>query len=55
MDSLKEQLKKGKDYVKDKFSNNYRSFRIRYQGTKAYKNIETLIKYQNIYYELINK
>ena len=45
MDSLKERLKRGRDYVKDRFSNNYRSFMLKYQGTKAYKNIDSLIKY----------
>jgi len=55
MDTLKEQLRKGRDLCKDRFSNSYRSFRLKYQGTKAYKNIDSLIKYQNLYYELVNK
>lgn len=55
MDSFKDQVKKGKNFFKDRFSNNYRSFKIKYEGTKAYKNIDSLIKYQNIYYELTNK
>jgi hypothetical protein len=55
MDSIKEQLKKGKDFCKDRFSNSYRSFRLKYQGTKVYKNIDSLIKFQNVYYELINQ
>lgn len=43
MDSIKETVRKGKDFFKDKFSNNYRSFRLKYEGTKAYKNIDSLI------------
>lgn len=54
MDALKEQVKKAKDYCKDSFNSTYRSFRLRYQGTKVYKNIDSLIKFQNIYYDLIN-
>ena len=45
MDSVKERIKKSKDFVKDRFSNSYRSFRLKYQGTKAYKNIDTLVQY----------
>lgn len=55
MDSLKQRIKKSNDYLKDRFSNNYRSFRLRYEGTRAYKNIDSLVQYQNIYYELTNK
>jgi len=43
-----------KDYFKDSFATTYRSFRLRYQRTKAYKNIDSLIKFQNIYYDLTN-
>jgi hypothetical protein len=50
MDSFKEQFKK----AKDGFNSTYRSFRLKYQGTKAYKNIDSLLKFQNIYYDLIN-
>jgi hypothetical protein len=46
--------KKFKDYMKDSFSSTYRSFRLRYHGTKMYKNIDSLIKFQTIYYDLMN-
>lgn len=54
MEPIKEQIKKARDYCKDSFSSTYRSFRLRYQGTKMYKNIDSLIKFQNIYYDLVN-
>ena len=45
MDSIKEKAKKTKDFFRDRFSNTYRSFRIKYQGTKVYKNIDSMIKF----------
>lgn len=45
MESIKQRVKKTKDYFKDRFSNTYRSFRIKYQGTRVYKNIDSLIKF----------
>ncbi len=55
MESIREQARKVRDFCKSKFNNNYRSFKLKYQGTKAYKNIESMQKFQTIYYELINK
>ncbi len=55
MESIKEQAKKTRDFFKDKFTHNYRSVKLRYQGTKMYKNIDSMVKFQNIYYELVNK
>jgi hypothetical protein len=45
MESIKEQAKKAKDFTKDRFSNSYRSLRLKYQGTKVHKNIDSLLKY----------
>ena len=55
MDDIKDKAKKSTNYVKDKFKNTYRSLRMKYQGTKVYKNLDTLLKYQHIYYEMLNK
>ena len=45
MDSIKEQAKKTRDFFKDRFSNSYRSVKLKYQGTRVHKNIEALLKY----------
>jgi hypothetical protein len=55
MESIREQAKKVKDFAKDRFSNNYRSIKLKYQGTKVHQNIDSLLKFQTVYYELINK
>lgn len=54
MEPIKDKFKKTRDYFKDSFASTYRSFRLKYQGTKVYKNIDSLIKFQNIYYDLVN-
>ena len=45
MDSIKAQAKKTRDFFKDRFSNSYRSVKLRYQGTKLHKNIDSLVKF----------
>lgn len=55
MEDFKNKLKKTKNNVKEKIFNSYRSFKLKYQTTKAYKNIDSLIKFQTIHYEIINK
>lgn len=45
MDDFKSKIKKTKNSIKEKFSNSYRSFRLKYQATKAYKNIDSLVKF----------
>ncbi len=46
--------KKVKDYFKDNFFTSYKSFRMKYQGTKVYRNVDSLLKFQGIYYDLMN-
>ncbi|CDW82230.1 UNKNOWN [Stylonychia lemnae] len=50
----KKPQKKSGDSFRDRFQNGYRALKLKYQGTKAYKNIDSLLKYQQIYYELMN-
>lgn len=38
--------KQTRDTFGDRFQNLYRSLKLKYQGTKAYKNIDSLLKYQ---------
>lgn len=45
MDSIKGTIKKAKDSVRERFQNSYRSWRLKYQGTKVYKNVDSLIKF----------
>ena len=45
MDSIKEQAKRTRDFFKDHFSNGFRSVKLKYQGTKVHKNIDSLLKY----------
>jgi hypothetical protein len=45
METIKEYAKKVKDGFKDRFSSSYRSWRLKYQGTKAYKNVDSLMKF----------
>ena len=54
MEYLKDKIKKGKNNAKDKFSNSYRSLRLKWQGTNAHKTLGNLFKYQTIYFELLN-
>jgi hypothetical protein len=54
METIKEQAKKARDYCRDSFGSTYRSFRLKYQGTKMSKNIDSLLKFQSIYYDLVN-
>jgi hypothetical protein len=51
----KDKSKKTRDSFKDRFQSSYRAWRLKYQGTKVYKNIDSLTKFQQIYYDLINK
>ena len=55
MEPLKEKVKKTRDGYKDRLTSKYRSWKLKYQSTRAYKNIDSLMKFQNIYYELLNK
>jgi hypothetical protein len=54
MEPIKNSFKKARDYCKDSVNNTYRTVMLRYQKTKVYKNIDSLLKFQNIYYDLIN-
>lgn len=55
MDYIKASIKRTREYCNEQFSNSYRSWRLKYQGTKVYKNFDALVRFQKIYYELINK
>lgn len=54
-DQSKPQEKKARDYTRDKITNLFRSFRMKFESTKMHKNIDTLLKFRDIYYELLNQ
>lgn len=54
-DQNKPREKKVKDHARDRLTNMFRSFRMKFESTKMHKNIDTLLKFRDIYYELVNQ
>jgi hypothetical protein len=54
MEPLKDKFSDFKQGTKNKLSNTLRSISLKYKGTKVSKNIDTLVTFQSIYYQLIN-
>jgi len=54
MDPIKEKLRRAKEGVVDRLGHSYRSLLFAFQNTKVHQNIDSLVTYQRIYYELLN-